>query len=126
MIPREGETSTKTSRLAKRGGVRNVIPSEGVASTKTSQAGGKPPLFFHSCSYADAALRHHSPWNEKSPSLREGPVRFWLAERGGFEPPVHFDMYDSLANCWFKPLTHLSVSRSGPDLAKTSRKYSGG
>ena len=31
-----------------------------------------------------------------------------MAERGGFEPPVHFDMYDSLANCWFKPLTHLS------------------
>ena len=30
------------------------------------------------------------------------------AERGGFEPPVRFDPYDSLANCWFKPLTHLS------------------
>jgi hypothetical protein len=30
------------------------------------------------------------------------------AERGGFEPPVRFKAYDSLANCWFKPLTHLS------------------
>ena len=30
------------------------------------------------------------------------------AERGGFEPPVRFNPYDSLANCWFKPLTHLS------------------
>ena len=31
-----------------------------------------------------------------------------LAERGGFEPPVELTPYDSLANCWFKPLTHLS------------------
>jgi hypothetical protein len=31
-----------------------------------------------------------------------------LAEKGGFEPPVRFKAYDSLANCWFKPLTHLS------------------
>lgn len=35
--------------------------------------------------------------------------RFWLdAESGGFEPPVRFDTYDSLANCWFKPLTQPS------------------
>src|SRR5688572_1292356 len=33
------------------------------------------------------------------------------AERGGFEPPVRFYPYDSLANCWFKPLTHLSRCR---------------
>ena len=31
-----------------------------------------------------------------------------LAERGGFEPPVPVAQYRSLANCWFKPLTHLS------------------
>jgi hypothetical protein len=31
-----------------------------------------------------------------------------LAERGGFEPPVPVTQYDSLANCWFQPLTHLS------------------
>ena len=37
-----------------------------------------------------------------------------LAERGGFEPPVQFNPYGSLANYWFKPLTHLSkVSRHG-------------
>ena len=30
------------------------------------------------------------------------------AERGGFEPPVHFWAYDSLANCSFRPLRHLS------------------
>ena len=33
-------------------------------------------------------------------------VRF--AERGGFDPPVRVTPYDSLANCWFQPLTHLS------------------
>ena len=33
----------------------------------------------------------------------------FLAERGGFEPPVQFNPYDSLANYWFQPLTHLSV-----------------
>jgi hypothetical protein len=46
------------------------------------------------------------------PDLKKHACQFkrgrHLAERGGFEPPVHFDMYDSLANCWFKPLTHLS------------------
>lgn len=31
-----------------------------------------------------------------------------FVESGGFEPPVRFDPYDSLANCWFKPLTQLS------------------
>ena len=31
-----------------------------------------------------------------------------LAERGGFEPPVQNNPYGSLANYWFKPLTHLS------------------
>lgn len=31
-----------------------------------------------------------------------------LAERAGFEPAVPFDRYDSLANCSFRPLRHLS------------------
>jgi hypothetical protein len=31
-----------------------------------------------------------------------------FAESGGFEPPVRNYPYDSLANCWFKPLTQLS------------------
>ena len=35
-------------------------------------------------------------------------VLFLFAERGGFEPPVPVIRYDSLANCWFKPLTHIS------------------
>jgi hypothetical protein len=34
-----------------------------------------------------------------------------FAERGGFEPPVPFNEYGSLANCWFQPLTHLSFSK---------------
>ena len=33
------------------------------------------------------------------------------AEKGGFEPPVQNNPYDSLANYWFKPLTHLSLSK---------------
>ena len=32
-----------------------------------------------------------------------------LAERGGFEPPVRFNPYSSLANCRFRPLSHLSI-----------------
>ena len=39
------------------------------------------------------------------------------AERGGFEPPVPVAQYDSLANCWFQPLTHLS----GPVLKWTAK-----
>ena len=39
--------------------------------------------------------------------LRYTP-KIYLAERGGFEPPVRVTPYDSLANCWFQPLTHLS------------------
>jgi hypothetical protein len=35
-------------------------------------------------------------------------LQYFYAEKGGFEPPVRFKAYDSLANCWFKPLTHLS------------------
>lgn len=36
------------------------------------------------------------------------PFSLFLAERGGFEPPVQITPYGSLANCWFQPLTHLS------------------
>ncbi len=32
----------------------------------------------------------------------------FYAESGGFEPPVQYNPYDSLANCWFQPLTQLS------------------
>jgi site-specific DNA recombinase len=35
-------------------------------------------------------------------------VKSLSAERGGFEPPVQFDPYDSLANYWIQPLSHLS------------------
>src|SRR5688572_7088650 len=47
------------------------------------------------------------------------------AERGGFEPPVQNDPYDSLANYWFKPLTHLSsvFSLKSPFLPEKECKY---
>jgi hypothetical protein len=32
-----------------------------------------------------------------------------LAERGGFEPPIHGKMYDGLANRCLQPLGHLSL-----------------
>lgn len=35
-----------------------------------------------------------------------------FAVREGFEPSVRFDPYDSLANCWFRPLTHLTITVS--------------
>ena len=49
------------------------------------------------------------------------------AERGGFEPPVQNDPYDSLANYWFKPLTHLSsvFSLKSPFLPEKECKYKG-
>jgi hypothetical protein len=33
-----------------------------------------------------------------------------LAERAGFEPAVEYNPYVGLANRWFQPLTHLSLS----------------
>jgi hypothetical protein len=36
-----------------------------------------------------------------------------MAERGGFEPPVHLKAYDGLANRCFRPLSHLSVKVCG-------------
>jgi len=33
---------------------------------------------------------------------------FFSAVREGFEPSVRFNPYDSLANYWFRPLTHLT------------------
>ncbi len=35
-----------------------------------------------------------------------------LAEGAGFEPAVPVSQYDSLANCWFQPLTHPSFGKA--------------
>jgi hypothetical protein len=50
------------------------------------------------------------PWQKnKIPTpTKPGWDLISFAERGGFEPPVPVTQYDSLANCWFQPLTHLS------------------
>ena len=58
-------------------------------------------------------LRLEIPGTDRPPAFRRTVCV--VAERGGFEPPVQFNPYGSLANYWFKPLTHLSVS---------GRKYS--
>jgi hypothetical protein len=56
----------------------------------------------------DSNLRPPGPKPGAMTGLRYAPNSFG-AERGGFEPPVQFDPYDSLANCSFRPLRHLSV-----------------
>ena len=38
-------------------------------------------------------------------------VKWKLAERGGFEPPIRFNPYNGLANRRFRPLSHLSNRR---------------
>ena len=42
---------------------------------------------------------------------KKAPKSLKLAEREGFEPSVRVTPYDSLANCWFQPLTHRSIRR---------------
>ena len=52
-----------------------------------------------------------TPCSQSRCASRTAPypeVCLTLAEKGGFEPPVPLAEYDSLANCWFQPLTHLS------------------
>ena len=65
---------------------------------------GFEPTTSCSQSRRDTGLRYTpnslSPYLSNSVSVS--------AERGGFEPPVPITQYDSLANCWFQPLTHLS------------------
>ena len=47
-----------------------------------------------------------------------------FAERRRFELLVHGNVYGSLANCWFQPLTHLSIPRVSFVLnAKRDCKY---
>lgn len=36
------------------------------------------------------------------------PKTNYEAVREGFEPSIPVSQYDSLANCWFQPLTHLT------------------
>ena len=63
----------------------------------------------------DSNLRPPAPKAGALAGLRHTPKKKTIhhrllscAEKGGFEPPVPFAGYDSLANCWFQPLTHLS------------------
>lgn len=53
----------------------------------------------------DSNLWPPDPQSDALSKLSYGRIS---SERGGFEPPVPVTQYDSLANCWFKPLTHLS------------------
>ena len=66
----------------------------------------------------DSNLRPPAPKAGALAGLRHTPKKktmqhrlLSVAEKGGFEPPVPLAGYDSLANCWFQPLTHLSRCR---------------
>ena len=47
--------------------------------------------------------------NLRADCVRRSSLRRAKAEREGFEPSVPVSQYDSLANCSFRPLRHLSV-----------------
>ena len=73
-------------------------------------------LIFSLSGQKDSNLRPPAPKAGALAGLRHTPKKktmqpssFFFAEKGGFEPPVPLAGYDSLANCWFQPLTHLSV-----------------
>ncbi len=65
--------------------------------------------------WQDSNLRPPGPKPGALAGLRYTPNFFLLfphhncAEREGFEPSVRFNTYDSLANCSFRPLRHLSL-----------------
>lgn|GEM_PF-1478548 len=68
----------------------------------------------------DSNLRPPGPKPGALPACATSRIRYFIvteiltlkisAVRGGFEPPVQFNPYDSLANYWFQPLTHLTQS----------------
>ena len=47
----------------------------------------------------------------------------WPAVRAGFEPAVRGKTYDSLANYWIRPLSHLTYKRCKPLLTRYLRTY---
>ena len=72
-------------------------------------------LVFSLSGQKDSNLRPPAPKAGALAGLRHTPKKKTIlhrlpsfAEKGGFEPPVPIAGYDSLANCWFQPLTHLS------------------
>ena len=82
--------------------------NEGVTNLRNS-------LVFSLSGQKDSNLRPPAPKAGALAGLRHTPKKKTMqhrllsfAEKGGFEPPVPFAGYDSLANCWFQPLTHLS------------------
>ena len=76
---------------------------------------GRSFFRFQPSGQKDSNLRPPAPKAGALAGLRHTPKKKTIlhrllsfAEKGGFEPPVPIAGYDSLANCWFQPLTHLS------------------
>jgi hypothetical protein len=58
-------------------------------------------------------------------SIFEIAKQFWRTG-GDLNPRYGFTPYDSLANCWFKPLTHLSVISLAKPKAATGHNQNQG
>ena len=68
---------------------------------------GFEPTTSTSQMWRDTGLRYTPNWCFLFNIFSKYGLQYF-AESGGFEPPVQFNPYDSLANCWFQPLTQLS------------------
>lgn len=66
------------------------------------------PLSVGVAGFEPAALCSQSRYANRTALHPESLV----AVRAGFEPAVRVSTYDSLANCWFQPLTHLTSSQA--------------
>jgi hypothetical protein len=85
-------------------------------SYQVGVAGFEPATSCSQSRRANRATLHPEKSFFPEPVLWRPAIPLWpdrtniqmFAERGGFEPPVPFNEYGSLANCWFQPLTHLS------------------
>ena len=69
--------------------------------------------------FAHEALQKQGSGQENGKSRIEEILLGKIWRRGGdLNPRYGFTPYDSLANCWFKPLTHLSSDSIGSEWIK--------
>ena len=93
--------SNPPSLTLRRVKLRNVIPAGFEPATYCLEGSCSIQLSYETLMPEADRVRHSRAFAKRQ--KRCG------AEKGGFEPPVQNNPYDSLANYWFKPLTHLSV-----------------
>jgi len=103
--------------------------SYGTKGAKVPMKKGQPELTLYTCRGGqirtdDLLLPKQARYRATLRPEQKIPADRGFAERGGFEPPVQFNPYGSLANYWFKPLTHLSVKTKRTPPFSRVRKYS--